>query len=91
MTQFVNKVMGLIKDFQEEVKKNYVEDLKAYRLPNITASNELAYRLWKNCEHIKEFDSLRGYVVLDDETIICVNSSSYIAQFDGCKRSDIGL
>ena len=84
---FRQKVIDLINGFHEEVKKTF--NGINYCLPKITDENEVAYRLWENVGNIKDFNSRRGYVVLQDNTIICVSSSSYIAQFDGCKESEI--
>ena len=88
---FRTKVFNLINDFHQVVKNNYNKMLNAYLPPEINDSNELAYRLWKNCAHIKDYNYLRGYVVLDNDTIICVTSNSYIQQFDGCKESEIAI
>jgi hypothetical protein len=46
-------------------------------------------KIHDNYEKIVKVCGLRGYVVLDDNTIMCVSSSSYIWQFDGCLESEI--
>lgn len=46
-------------------------------------------RIYDTYERIVKVCGYRGYVVLDDDTIVCVNSSDYIWQFDGCKEEEV--
>ena len=48
-----------------------------------------AARIAKNYERIVKVQGLRGYCVLDDNTILCINSSSFISQYDGCKEEEL--
>lgn len=79
------KVLKIVKDFQSSIKK-IKDDL--YLLPN---SDEIAYRLWYNIGRIKAYRGLLGYVVFEDNTILCVNSSSWVSQFDGCDEREVSF
>lgn len=77
-----NKVKDMVSPINDYVKEHGC-------LPEITSENELAIRLFNNMLNIKAFKGLLGYVLLQDDTIICIDSSQWIAQFDGCKESEI--
>lgn len=85
--QFREKVVELVKEFQVFAKSKLGDESHVYL--DIPHQLELQYRLWTNISNIKEYNAALGYVVLNDDTIICVNSSSYIQQYDGCKWYEV--
>ncbi len=52
-------------------------------------SKEAQIRLREAYPHIVYANAGMGYVILDDDTIRCISSSQYVAQFDGCKYWEI--
>lgn len=48
-----------------------------------------AEKVYNNFERIVKVNGYSGYVVLDDQTILCINASSWIAQFDGYLEREI--
>lgn len=48
-----------------------------------------AGRVYKNFERISAVRGNSGYVLLDDNTIMCVDCSDWMWQFDGCFENEI--
>lgn len=48
-----------------------------------------AAHIAKNYERIVKVQGLRGYCVLEDGTILCINASSFVLQYDGCKEEEL--
>lgn len=42
-------------------------------------------------DRIVDVNARWGIVILDDDTIRCISSSSYISQYDGCKYWEISV
>lgn len=50
-----------------------------------------AGRVYRNFEKIAKVNGYSGYVVLTDNTIMCIDASDWTWQFDGCLESEMHM
>lgn len=77
-----------------EMKRAGVDVSDMHSILSINVRSECIFflalsRLRGEYRTLERADHMRGYVVDNNDVIHCVGASSWIAQFDGCKESEI--